>query len=435
MPESGRTFLQDASPAQLLRAVASNHRSWIIRSARAGGGEVHRANGAQWVYAPGAGGEVTIPFPRLAVANAGEHLDTILRYCRRVQPLQQVSCWSLRESPRPRDLGAWLAARGFEWGWQPHWMWLDLHKMRTDFRTPDGLRIEPVVEEVAWDVYDLPYYSRETAAHVAALTRARPRRVWHFAAWLDGTLVGHSMLNLTTGRLGVAGIFDVGVVPAARGQGIGTALTLAACQLARQLGCRHALLNATGMGEPVYRRLGFESLGYGQTWWMHRAALDAPPPAELQIRFAEAVGRGDIQALEQLGTRIEPEMLDTPLAGGMTLIQLAVMTKQPAAAAWLAEHGATLDLISAWDLGWKDRVRELLVASPESANARSGQWQITPLHEAASRGDAELARVLLEALPDLQIQDTAFHSTPLGWARHYGRAEIVNLIEQHQARV
>jgi ankyrin repeat protein len=108
--------------------------------------------------------------------------------------------------------------------------------------------------------------------------------------------------------------------------------------------------------------------------------------------------------------------------------------EQPASAEWLVEHGATLDVISAWDLGWEDRVQQLLVTSPDLANQRSGSWQITPLHAAAERGDAELARVLLAAGADLEVQDTAFHSTPLGWARHFERTEIVAMIEQHQAR-
>jgi ankyrin repeat protein len=71
----------------------------------------------------------------------------------------------------------------------------------------------------------------------------------------------------------------------------------------------------------------------------------------------------------------------------------------------------------------------LLAAAPELANQRAGDWQITPLHVAAERGDVELARLVLSARPDLEIQDTQFHSTPLGWARHFGRTEIVALIE------
>jgi predicted N-acetyltransferase YhbS len=354
-------------------------------------------------------------------------------FCRTHQPLRHVACWSL-EPPQPRDLGARLVARGFEWGWQPHWMALDLERLRVDHPVPPDLRIEPVEDEGRWNVEDLPYYYRTGAARMQALRQARPQRVWHFAAWLDGRVVGQSVMFLSTGRLGVAGIYSCGVVPSVRGQGIGTAVTGAACRQARAVGCRWALLNATGMGEPVYRRLGFESLGYGQTWWLHRHVLEAPPPTQMQIALAEAVGRGDIAALEALAPRLSPAELDAPLPAGVTPMQLAVTTRQPRSAQWLERQGAALDVISAWDLGWKERVPELLARSPELVNRRSGGWGATPLHTAAERGDAELARVLLAAHPDLEIQDTQFHSTPLGWARHLKRVEIVALIEQHQSR-
>jgi hypothetical protein len=228
----------------------------------------------------------------------------------------------------------------------------------------------------------------------------------------------------------VAGIYNCGVIPDVRSRGIGKAVTLAACRQARALGCRHALLNATGLGEPAYRRIGFESIGFGQTWWLHRPTLEASPPTELQIAFAEAVGRGDVAALDALAGRLDPAALDAPLPGGTTAMDLAVQTAQPRSAEWLTAHGATLDVISAWDLGWKERVRQMLVDSPSLVNTRRGGWGLTPLHEAAQRGDTELARVVLAAGPDLEIQDMQFHSPPLGWARHFGRTEIIELIER-----
>lgn len=117
----------------------------------------------------------------------------------------------------------------------------------------------------------------------------------------------------------------------------------------------------------------------------------------------------------------------------MTPMELAVKARKPAAAKWLAAHGATLGLLHAWDLGWKARARRLLAASPELANRRTGAGQITPLHEAALRGDLALARLLLTADPDLEIQDTQFHSTPMGWAREFQRTEIIALLERHQS--
>src|SRR5437660_317772 len=99
------TFLEaDAGRDQLLRAIASNHRQWMTDTARVWGGELHRAQGATWIYSPGPRGEVTIPFPQIDPAVAGDVLDAILAACWDRQPLQQIGCWSLH-SGASSDLG------------------------------------------------------------------------------------------------------------------------------------------------------------------------------------------------------------------------------------------------------------------------------------------------------------------------------------------
>ena len=201
------------------------------------------------------------------------------------------------------------------------------------------------------------------------------------------------------------------------------------------MGCRYAVLNSTEMGAPLYRSLGFETLGYGQTWWLQRDVLAQEPPTHLEVALAEAVGRGDLVALDALAHRLPPKVLDAALRCGLTPVQVAVQTGHPASVDWLVRHGATLDVVSAWALGWKERVADLLAASPELANRRSGRQGRTPLHEAVLRDDAELARVVLAAHPDLGIADTEFRSTPLGWARHFGREEIIWLIERDRGGV
>jgi len=76
------------------------------------------------------------------------------------------------------------------------------------------------------------------------------------------------VLNLSTGRLGAAGIYDMGVAEAERRRGIGRALTRAALELARAQGCAFATLNATHDGELLYGTVGFRSVGVAQTWWL-----------------------------------------------------------------------------------------------------------------------------------------------------------------------
>ena len=89
--------------------------------------------------------------------------------------------------------------------------------------------------------------------------------VHHFTACHRSQIVGHAILNVAGD---CAGLYDMGVLEQARRRGYGLALTLAALARARDEGCTSVTLNATGEGEPVYRRAGFESLGRGMTWWL-----------------------------------------------------------------------------------------------------------------------------------------------------------------------
>jgi GNAT superfamily N-acetyltransferase len=52
-------------------------------------------------------------------------------------------------------------------------------------------------------------------------------------------------------------IWGVYVEPAFRKQGIATRLTEQAIAYLRSIGCTHAVLNASPLGQPVYERLGF----------------------------------------------------------------------------------------------------------------------------------------------------------------------------------
>jgi ribosomal protein S18 acetylase RimI-like enzyme len=59
----------------------------------------------------------------------------------------------------------------------------------------------------------------------------------------------------------VAGIYAVATDEPMRGRGYGRALTLAAMHAGREMGLDTAVLMASELGQPVYRRIGFREVG------------------------------------------------------------------------------------------------------------------------------------------------------------------------------
>jgi GNAT superfamily N-acetyltransferase len=162
----------------------------------------------------------------------------------------EIGCWALAPDEVAGDQ---LWALGFQDGWAPHWLGVD----------PRERLEEPahVIEETSECDPALPYSSEGHG-------RARGVGVHHFVVRENGTIVGHSVLNIERES---GGIYDMGVLPEARRRGYGRALTLAALARARQAGCTSVTLNATAEGELLYRSIGFRSFGHGMTWWLFPA--------------------------------------------------------------------------------------------------------------------------------------------------------------------
>jgi GNAT superfamily N-acetyltransferase len=144
-------------------------------------------------------------------------------------------------------------------------MAIDLSPLPGDLPIPPGLRIVPVVDEDTLRQW----------IHVASIgfrISEEFEKVWYdffvdaiidthfrtYLALLNGKPVGTSQLFLSEG---VAGIYNVTCIPEARGQGIGSAITLAPLLQAREIGYRVGILQASQQGYGVYRRLGFQDFG------------------------------------------------------------------------------------------------------------------------------------------------------------------------------
>ena len=76
-------------------------------------------------------------------------------------------------------------------------------------------------------------------------------------AYLDGAPVSCAQILVSHG---IAGVYWVGSLEAARGRGIAEAVTRHVTNLGFDLGAANVQLQASPMGEPIYRRMGYEDL-------------------------------------------------------------------------------------------------------------------------------------------------------------------------------
>jgi ankyrin repeat protein len=95
--------------------------------------------------------------------------------------------------------------------------------------------------------------------------------------------------------------------------------------------------------------------------------------------------------------------------------------------------GAELDAFEAASLGDVNRLRELLEAEPELATARSDD-DFTALHYAAFFGGPEAARLLLERGADVNaFADNELGVHPLNSAAAAGRTDVARVLLEHGA--
>ena len=68
---------------------------------------------------------------------------------------------------------------------------------------------------------------------------------------------------------GVVGVFNIAVVPSARGRGLGRALTETVLRDGIAAGADAAYLHTSAMGRPLYESMGFTLV---ETWTVFQAA-------------------------------------------------------------------------------------------------------------------------------------------------------------------
>lgn len=160
-----------------------------------------------------------------------------------------------------------------------------------------------------------------------------------------------------------------------------------------------------------------------------QAGLQAPL-AELLLDFGAAIeGQGSAQWKSPLMTALAFGYRDT----AETLVRRGARVPTLAAAAGLGRLDDAIRLLPDADaldrhralalaaqLGHAEIVRLLLDAGedPNRYNPEGNHGHSTPLHQAAGAGHGRVVRLLVERGARLDIRDTVWHGTPLGWALH-----------------
>lgn len=182
--------------------------------------------------------------------------------------------WWTGPATRPADLGERLTAGGFTHVEDVPGMAADLREVPDGPPSAPGLVVEQVTDPETlrqWCAamcagYEMPASFGETYYDCVISLGLEPRApLRHYLGRLEGEPVATATLFLGAG---VAGIYDVATVPAARRRGIGALMTVRPLRDAARDGYRVGILHATAAGLPLYRRLGFrEHCSMGQYLW------------------------------------------------------------------------------------------------------------------------------------------------------------------------
>ena len=140
--------------------------------------------------------------------------------------------------------------------------------------TVGGVADFATVTGAAYSTYGMP---TETAAQLLSL----PQRVLaapHLVAVVayDGDEPLAAAMTLLSH--GIAGLYWVGTVEKARRSGLGRAVTAAVTNTAFDRGATAVTLQASAMGEPVYRSMGYKSLYHYEDWVRLRAPVSDSAP-------------------------------------------------------------------------------------------------------------------------------------------------------------
>ena len=261
-------IVNDLSSQALLPALERNMVEYFVAWGRGAGNEIYEGEDfARYCTGIPYGIFNGILHARLAPESVDPVIEQNLAY---IMSKDVPFNWWVGPSTQPSNLGICLEQNGFAHEDDELGMAVDLLNMNDDlavpenftYKTSDDLDFLRTWDRLVWKGFELPEEGLLKAKDLDASLRGNPKRQ-RFIGYVNWVPVATSALVLYAG---VAGIYSVSTLPEARRRGFGAAITLAPLLAARDMGYRVATLQASPMGYPVYRRIGFKEVCHVSTY-------------------------------------------------------------------------------------------------------------------------------------------------------------------------
>jgi GNAT superfamily N-acetyltransferase len=257
-------MIERLSSPDLLEALDANMAGYWIPYGRGPHCTLHAGENGAWFYTgvphPLFNGVIRAKFGADEVEAVREALQA------RIMERGAPALWWIGPRATPGDLGERLAAAGLQPAGEVPGMAVELGALPLDADAIPGFSVERIVgapaqarwARIAGAGTGFSEGAIEALARIEVSLGDPQYRAQHrYIGTLDGTPVASAALVL---EHGVAGVFAVATLPAARRRGIGQLMTLVPLLDARQLGYRIGVLQASSMGRPVYAKMGFSDV-------------------------------------------------------------------------------------------------------------------------------------------------------------------------------
>jgi ankyrin repeat protein len=156
---------------------------------------------------------------------------------------------------------------------------------------------------------------------------------------------------------------------------------------------------------------------------------------EAQVRFQDLVDKNEHAEVEAL-LRERPELaLDEDAFWGEGILMMPAKDGDRRMLELLMAYGARVPDLSKWGARYYFKRYDIAVFLMEHGmNPNHMNWRrFTLLHDMAFTGDIPKARLLLDHGADINAIDDEYSSTPLGYAAHWGKREMLLFLIEMRA--